>query len=111
MSFGDCIPASCPRQPYKGSSEIVELLLKESNIDVNRASSLSNNRWTPLYAACHNGKTDVAKLLLRCPKTDISFKGGSGYQTVLEYAREKNRADIVTAIESRATLLNEGHTC
>ena len=70
----------------------------------------ANTGNTPLMMAAIRGNVEVAKLLLRCPRTDIEVKSREE-KTALDYAKKSKHTEIAKAIESRETLLREGHTC
>jgi len=61
-------------------------------------------------AAAFEGRLEVVKLLLRCPKVKLGVKDKDG-KTELDHAKEKGHKDIVNAIQSRQTLLEQGNTC
>ena len=55
---------------------------------------------------------EVVKLLLKCPKLDITVRNKYG-DDALESARKNGKldAEIERAFQSRQTLLQQGHTC
>ena len=123
-----------------GHIEVVQNLLKDPNIDVNRAenesgatalylaSALGNkdivelllrhpninvnkgSNVTALSIASENGHAEVVKLHLRCPKTVVNLRDNFG-KTALDKAREKGFTHVVEAFASRKRLLRSGHSC
>jgi ankyrin repeat protein len=59
-----------------GHDDIMRILLRECpDIDVNRRSFYD---VTPLQLACHHGKVQVVKLLLKDPRVDVNRGGSDG---------------------------------
>ena len=63
------------------------------------------------------GNLEFIRLLLRCPKVILGVKNKFG-ESEIDYAKQKSqdvpdelRLQILEAIESRQTLLEQGHTC
>ena len=105
---------------YQNCLEVVKLLLADPRVDTNKfAGGLLGNLNIvsgPITAAAVVGNLEVVQLLLRCPKVILGFEGFSGPE--LYFAKHKTievpdelRLRIVEAIESRQTLLEQGHTC
>jgi len=68
-----------------GHREVVEMLLKIPNIDINKGS------LTPLYAACKNGHVEIVDILLKLPNIDVN-KGDVGGMKLKSYSLDvKNR--------------------
>ena len=103
---------------YDNSLEVVKLLLADPRVDPNKLAT-SNGNPNAITVAAMVGNLEVVRLLLRCPKVLLAVKDLSG-KSELDYAKEKSnqyqvpdelRLQIVEAIESRQTLLEQGHTC
>ena len=64
------------------------------------------------------GNLEFIRLLLRCPKVILGVKNEFG-ESEIDYAKDKSwrpvpeelKLQILEAIESRETLLEQGHTC
>ena len=71
------------------------------------------NGWgttTPSKVAAQFGYyLEIVKLLLRCPKDDISIRDESDFDA-LKAAKWANQTDIVSVIESQPKLLKLGFT-
>ena len=102
----------------RGYASIVELLIRHPNTNVNEVSSRGG--MTALGIACHFGHTEVAKMLLRCKKTDVDARNMTliwqgeeeiAVKAPLDYAKERGFDDIVKAFETRDNLLQLGETC
>jgi len=63
-----------------GHVKMVEALLKDPRIDVNKASIQS---WTPLYISTYYGHEKVVKLLLEHPKIDVNPRTWNGTTPLL----------------------------
>ena len=93
---------------HRGFNRIVEMILMGARTDVNKAD---HEGFTPLIEASFSGMTEVVKLLLRCRATNIAVKDGHG-MTALNYATDRMYTDIINAVKSRKTLIEEhGETC
>ena len=113
------VPSYHPtRQPswYDQSLEVVKLLLADPRMDPNKLATSYGNP-NAISVAVRVGNLEVVRLLLRCPKVLLGVKDLSG-KSELDYAKLKSpgvpdelKLQIVEAIESRQTLLEQGHTC
>ena len=103
------------RKIYGNSLEVVKLLLADPRVDPNKLAT-SNGNPNAITVAAMVGNLEVVRLLLRCPKVLLGVKDLSG-KSELDYAKQKStrvpelRLQIAEAIESRQTLLEQGHTC
>ena len=88
--------------------EVVEALLADGRSDVNLRDE--RGAATPLMAAVVNVRTDVAKLLLRCPRVDLGVRSGSG-ATAREEAAKRGNYELVKSMDRRDELLKQGRTC
>lgn len=78
--------------------KVVELLLKEKNVDVNVPEKEFGR--TPLWQAVFRGDLDIVKLLLAHPGIDVLIKDSKFHQTALEYARASSKdSEIIAALE------------
>ena len=93
----------------KGHDKVVKALLADHRVDPNirRKGGTKNNA---VNVAAFYGHLEVVKLLLRCPKVNLGVENKYGV-TELDSAKEQGHWDIVNAIQSRQSLLQEGHTC
>ncbi|ORX81437.1 ankyrin, partial [Anaeromyces robustus] len=74
--------------------EIVQLLLKHPDIDVN----FQNNKgFTPLIRAAKDGKKEIVELLLKHPNVDTNVQDNEG-RTALFYAIYFGYKEIVKLI-------------
>ena len=115
---------------------VVQLLLADPRVDPNLSTNSKEKNpaigGPPVEVASYLGRLEIVKLLLRCPKTYLSFRDAFGRTLVdlakadisehdkkLEYLniadsdgiiRERKR-EIVKAIQSRSELLRQGRTC
>ncbi len=63
-----------------GSIDIIKLLLKRKDINLN----LQNNAgYTPFYVACEYGKSDVVKLLLEDSRVNVNLVEGYGWTPLM----------------------------
>ena len=92
----------------KGHLEVVKELLADARVDPNVQCGRYNR--TSLMRAIQRSKINVVELLLRCPRVDITLKDNQG-DTALEIATDRGKHSYVSVIQSRPTLLQEGHTC
>ena len=97
---------------WMGNLEVIEELLWDARVDPN---SKNNAGSTALIQAVKSMqieaiKLETIKLLLRCPRTDTTLTNNQG-KTALDLATGLGEAALVHAIQSRPTLLAEGHTC
>ena len=93
-----------------GYTKIVRALLQDSRTDVNSVE----NGATALIGASHYGQLEVVKLLLRCPKTNIEFKGGHKNKSAEQWALDRGHTKVANLIseESRRKLISEsGLSC
>ena len=61
--------------------------------------------------ASTKGPLIVVKVLLRCPKMDVTLQNVDG-KTALDLAHERNRGQVVVAFGNRAALTTQdGATC
>jgi len=108
---------------WEGHVDVVRELLKDPRVNVNKASNdkgvnpnvpadwhVADLTINAIGAAAFEGRLEVVKLLLRCPKVKLGVKDKDG-KTELDHAKEKGHKDIVNAIQSRQTLLEQGNTC
>ena len=103
---------------YERRLEVVKVLLADPRVDPN----LRNRRdESAIAAAVKGGNLEFVQTLLRCPRVITGVKDMHGLSE-LDYAKEgifpnyRNmpeilRLRIVDALESRETLLEQGHTC
>ena len=92
-----------------GNLEVIEELLWDARVDPNLKNEYGN---TPLIVAVKAKQVEATKLLLRCPRVDITRQDKTRQdKTALDIATERRDDSIVNAIQSRPTLLAEGHTC
>ena len=90
-----------------GHLQVVKLLVSDPWIDVNKAA--------PLVAASANGHVEVVKELLAQPQINVNrFQLNKS----IDYARtggywqsKQDRQDIVEAVQSCQSLLQQDHTC
>lgn len=75
--------------------EMVSMLIKSDQIDVN--SYMPKNGKTPLMISIENKNTEIAKMLIKLPKTNIKARGYNR-KTVLTIAVEKKLGEIVDLI-------------
>ena len=80
---------------WYGLTEVVKLLLKHPNIDVNQTSYLDGERITPLGLACEKGHTEVVALLLEHSNIEVNPKWN---KTPLYRACFKGHINVVTAL-------------
>merc|ERR1711879_1114444 len=111
-----------------GNLEVVRVLMKDSRMDPNiklcaRDDTLvyvkghvrgqfKHIGWKEdaIKQASYKGLLEVVKLLLRCPKVHLGVADEDG-KTELDYARGEGHWDILNAIQSRQSLLQQGRTC
>jgi len=88
-----------------GYAAVVKELLADRRVD-------TNNHWNnnAIMVAAGAGKLEVVKLLLRCPKVKLGVKNKDG-KTELDLAKEKGHQDVVEALESRSSYLQQESTC
>ena len=91
-----------------GNEDVVKQLLAHPKIEVNKRRTYVKDN--AINIAAYRGHLEVVKLLLRCPKVILGVKDKND-KTELDHAKEKGYHDIVDAIQSRPTLLQQGHTC
>ena len=99
-----------------GNLEVIKELLLDARVDPNFKNGLGN---TPLMVAVKSKqseaiKLEAIKLILRCPRVDITSTSSTlnnPGETALDIATGLGDDSIVNAIQSRPTLLEEGHTC
>ena len=101
---------------YDQSLELFKLLLADPRLDPNKLATASGN-LSAITMATRKGNLEFVRLLLRCPKVLLGVKDKWG-KSELDYAKEKSqrvpeelRLQILEAMESRQTLLEQGHTC
>jgi len=82
-----------------GDIKVIELLLNDSNIDVNE----TYEGVTPLYIACQQGHTEVVNILLSDPRIDVN-KSNNEDETPIFISCWKQHLDIVKL------LLNDSRT-
>lgn len=80
-----------------GSNQLVSVLLKSPNININCVNTQCENA-TPLHLAVMHGHFDVVELLLKAG-TDTSLKMGD--LTAVDIAREFEHPDILTLLQER----------
>jgi len=117
---------------YSGNSDIVEIIVKQSNIDYNiknddgetlaQRSVINGNVksvetladqeecqcWnvpdtdgnTPALKALKENKMDILKILLKCPRVDLSCRDADGWSLLFRAIAMKNR-DLVNRILSK----------
>ena len=94
-----------------GNLDVIKMLLAHVTIDVNYANF---NGSTAFFYACFNApeqkQKDVMELFLRCPKVNINAKDEED-RSIMDYAVEQGRSDIINAFKSRRNLLLKGHSC
>ena len=103
-------------ETYDKALEVMKLLLADPRVDPNILSTLGSEP-SAITEAAISGNLEAVRLLLRCPKVKLGLKDMFG-RSEIDYAREKSqrvpdelRLRILEAIESRQTLLEQGHTC
>ena len=93
---------------YKGNADILELLLKDGRSDVNLGDK---NGVPPIIVATGSNRVDEVKLLLRCPKVDLTIVDQNG-RTARDRAVIFGFTAIVEAIDNVADLRQaEGLSC
>ena len=98
----------------RGYSSVVKMLLAHRNIDVSFATF--EGKTALFYAFTKSNEAEqtqieVVRLILRCLSIDLS-KRDNDFKTALDYAKEKNRTDLIKTFESRGVLIKQhGHTC
>ena len=106
-------PSIYPR--YDQTLEVVKLLLADPRVDLTARmfepmwrSSFGLNNPDASSVAALMGNLEVVELFLRCPNASLPITTASTgpYQVPLEL-----KTQIDEAIESRQTLLEQGHTC
>jgi len=94
-----------------GHVDVVKELLADKRVNPNIRRT---NLWkdTAIHMAAQKERVEVVKLLLKCPKVDITVRNIEG-DNALENARKYGtfNAEIEQALQSRQTLLEQGHTC
>ena len=92
-----------------GYADVVKVLLGDGRVDPNklRTGGWKNNA---ISEAAGRGHLEVVKLLLRCPKVTLGVENING-KTELYYANENGHTDVVEAIESRSSYLQQESTC
>ena len=106
---------------YDASLITVKLLLAHQSLDPSKFGSNSRQyRSNAIIIAAKIGNLEVVQLLLRCPKVVLGMKDSNG-MSELDYARQEIQgtrtvpfelaSQVAEAIESRQTLLEQGHTC
>ena len=91
-----------------GYNKVVELILFHPDVSVNKVAW--DNGYTALMFACDDSRLEVVDLLLRCPKTDVSYLSNN-FETAYHFASTKNMTEITEAFKNRAYLISIGHTC
>ena len=81
---------------YMGKLDIIQLLLAEPRIDVNKKKE---GGFSPLFIACLKGHVDVVKLLLAEPRVDVNAQTNGG-SSPLHIACSLNKPDIVKLLVS-----------
>lgn len=76
----------------ESSHEIIELLLKDSRINVNKKNK--DDGTTPLITAIQSRHIDIVKMLLEHKDIDLSICDGSGMNALM-HAKKEGRQDIV----------------
>ena len=93
---------------------MVLALLADRRVNINQ--SITDFRFTPLMTASSNGRLEIVKLFLRCPKTDVTYIGIENMDA-LDWAIHMGHMDVVRAIESvvrtksRSSYQSQGSTC
>jgi len=70
--------------------EITRLLLSNSQIDVNKGTRFEH----PLYIPAHNGDSEMVRLLIKHPQTDVNSRNYKGYSALM-IANERHMAEVV----------------
>ena len=86
-----------------GHVDVVKELLADGRVDVNKVRPVQKD--TPLMIA-QNGKLETVKVLLRCPKTDITIQDRSGY-TALKWAKQNGYTVLVLRMAHRKWIETE----
>ena len=98
MKVSECIPFQFEQKIKLEHTEVVQLLLdnSERNIDFN---ARSNTGWTAFMYACSNGRKDVVQLLLDNSERNIDLNARcvTG-RTALMYANIYGHKDVVKLI-------------
>ena len=99
---------------YEERLKVVKILLADPRVDPNKVTL---NDHHAISMATISGNLEAVQLLLRCPKVILGIEDKFG-NSELDYAKENNptvpdelRLQILEAIESRQSLLEQGHTC
>ena len=88
---------------YKGQKDIVNVLLSQESIDINKATA-TDNGITPLYIACEKGHTDIVNALLSQESIDINKAETDSGRTPLYIACANGHTDIVNALLSQESI-------
>ena len=103
---------------YDERLEVIKLLLSDPRVDPNQLATANGNP-NAITVATTMGNLEIVQLFLRCPNVILGVKDLSG-RSEFDYAKESNprsrvpdelKLQILEAIESRETLLEQGHTC
>lgn len=91
----------------KGYTEIVERILKDPRIDVNKEIRA---KVTPLFIACQKGFVDIVNLLLASPAIDINKPGLHGASS-LYIATINNQLEVIKILvaDPRTDVNQTGH--
>jgi len=84
-----------------GHADVVKELLADPRVDPNIRSTDGIN--SAIMLATMEWRTEVVKLLLRCPRVILTSE--------LDFAKRNLQEDIADAIQYRQALLQQGHTC
>ena len=97
-----------------GNLDVIKELLWDARVDLNLKNEYGN---TPLIVAVKAKQIEATKLLLRCPRVDITLSSSNDAsrrdygKTALDIATRLGEKGLMNAIQTRPTLLEDGHTC
>jgi ankyrin repeat protein len=78
-----------------GHVAIVQLLLADPRLEVNKVSKVVGNRATAFYFACSRGHWEIVQLLLAHPQVDVNLPRAYDRETPFFAACENNHVTIV----------------
>jgi ankyrin repeat protein len=81
---------------HHGMIDIARVLLSHPKIQVNKTNSVG---WTVLMAQWSKGNDDMVKLLLSCPSIQVNFKNDSG-QTALFLAIQQKKPSMIRLLRA-----------
>eukprot|EP01083_Nonionella_stella_P285685 972547_1 len=84
-----------------GFVEIIEILLKQPDIDVNFTAKYPYKHLSPIMLAVTHGQVDAVRLLLSHPKIDVSYRDRSTNKTAMICAILSGCSEIVQMLLDR----------